>query len=274
MSDRKLDDAGKDETGAAASEIARGAAPDENLRRAADDPLQPAPGAKPVGSPEPFQTKDAHSRNEKGASTTTGLKGTSQKYDDGTIVIDAIEELKATRKDGLNGSLQGHWRRVQKGRTFTIRQENYSYIGRKLPDGKLFLDLEGIPAAPEGFTATPVKNVKATQFGKEDKQDEGTGSPTMGTIQTNSEVVGGSVKISIMAAVFGDDWRHNTKRLNALIEVYFKKTRRMVRVPLVDIGPGEHAPSHAEVDLTLACDQFLGTGGLASVSYRLLVPRS
>ena len=94
----------------------------------------------------------------------------------------------------------------------------------------------------------------------------------MGTIQTNSEVVGGSVKISIMAAVFGDDWRHNDKRLKALIEVYFSRTRRMVRVPLVDIGPGEHAASHAEVDLTLACDQFLRTEGLATVDYRILVP--
>jgi hypothetical protein len=46
----------------------------------------------------------------------------------------------------------------------------------------------------------------------------------------------------------------------------------MVRVPLVDVGPGENAPSHAEVDLTLASDQFLGTSGLATVQYRILVP--
>jgi hypothetical protein len=76
-----------------------------------------------------------------------------------------------------------------------------------------------------------------------------------------------------MAAVFGENWRHNPKRLDALIEVYFKKSRRMVRVPLVDIGPGENAPSHAEVDLTFACDQFLRTDGLAIVDYRLLVPK-
>ena len=94
-----------------------------------------------------------------------------------------------------------------------------------------------------------------------------------GTVQTNSDVVGASVKISVIAAVFGANWRHDPKRLDALIEIYFKKSRRMVRVPLVDIGPSESAPSHAEVDLTLACDQFLGTDGLAIVDYRLLVPR-
>jgi hypothetical protein len=238
-----------------------------------DDPLEPGPGATPVGHAEPFRTSAASSGNANGTSKTTGLTGTSQAFSDGTIVTDATERLRATRTDGLNGSLTGHWRRVQKGKTFAIRQENYSYSGRTLPDGALFLDLDGIPpTTPAGFTATSIKTVKATQFGKGDHEDEGTGSPTMGTIQTNSEVVGGSVKISIMAAVFGDDWRHNDKRLKALIEVYFSRTRRMVRVPLVDVGPGEHAASHAEVDLTLACDQFLRTEGLATVDYRILVP--
>ena len=240
-----------------------------------DDPLQPAPGAKPVGEAKPFSTGAASSHNANGSSTTTGLRGTIETFDDGTIVTDAVEHLRATRRDGLDSSLVGHWRRVQKGNTFAIRQEGYSYTGRRLPDGSLFLEVAAIPAnAPPGFTATEVKTVKATQFGKGDNQDEGTGSPTMGTIQTNSEVVGGSVKISIMAAVFGSDWRHNDKRLDAMIEVFFRSSRRMVRVPLVDIGPGEQAPSHAEVDLTLACDQFLKTEGLATVDYRLLLANS
>ena len=238
-----------------------------------DDPLEPRPGAKPVGEAEPFRTQPASSHNDNGSSTTTGLNGTKQTFDDGTIVTDGTERLHATRTEGLNRSLTGHWRRVQKGNTFAIRQENYSYKDRKLPDGALILDLDGIPATtPDGFTATPVKTVTATQFGKGDREDEGTGSPTMGTIQTNSEVVGGSVKISVMAAVFGSDWQHNDKRLRALIEVHFRNSRRMVRVPLVDVGPGEHAPSHAEVDLTLACDQFLKTQGKAVVDYRLLLP--
>src|SRR5262249_1592840 len=149
-------------------------------------------------------TKAASAGNDNGTSKTSGLIGTSQAYDDGTIVTEAIEQLRATRKDGLNSSLIGRWRRVQKGHSFAIRQENYSYRNRKLPNGAFFQDVDGIPSTvPDVFTATTVKTVKATQFGKGDREDEGTGSPTMGTIQTNSDVVGGSVKISIMAAVFG-----------------------------------------------------------------------
>jgi peptidoglycan hydrolase-like protein with peptidoglycan-binding domain len=239
-----------------------------------DDPLEPGPGAQPVGQGEPFSTKAASSGDENGSSKTTGLTGTTQAFSDGTVVSDATESLRAVRVDGLNGSLIGHWRRVQKGTTSAVRQENYSYSGRKLTDGALITDMEGIPSSvPAGFTATPIKTVKATQFGKGDRQDEGTGAPVMGTVQTNSDVVGASVKISVMAAVFGADWRRNAKRNDALIEVYFKKSRRLVRVPLVDVGPGENAPSHAEVDLTLACDQFLKTDGLAIVDYRLLVPK-
>jgi hypothetical protein len=238
-----------------------------------DDPFQPKPGSVPLGETTPFTTKPASSHNANGSSTTSGLKGTSQEFDDCTVVTEATEDLHATRSDGLNGSLTGQWKQVQKGNTFAIRQSNYSYKNRDLPDGFLFLQSDGIPSStPDGFTATAVKTVKATQFGKGDHEDEGTGSPTMGTIQTNSEVVGGSVKISIMREVFGQDWQHNDKRLLALIEVFFAHSRRLVRVPLVDIGPGEHAHSGAEVDLTMACDQFLKTHGLAMVDYRLLVP--
>jgi hypothetical protein len=37
----------------------------------------------------------------------------------------------------------------------------------------------------------------------------------------------------------------------------------MVRVLPVDVGPGENAQSHAEVDSTRASGQFLGTSELA-----------
>ena len=237
------------------------------------DPFEPGPDARPVDPPEPFTTQPANSHNERGSSTTTGLHGTRQKFDDGTIVIDATEELHAKRNDGLNASLVGRISRVKNGNTHAIRQLNYSYQSRVLPEGRLFENLNAIPAeVPDGFTATAIKQVKATQFGKGDTQDEGTGSPLMGLIQTNSDIVGGSVKISIMASVFGADWKHNEKRLRALIEILNPSSKRMVRVPLVDVGPSEQAPSHAEVDLTLACDQFLNTQGLATVQYRILVP--
>ena len=239
-----------------------------------DDPLEPGPGAEPVGQPEPFSTKAASSGDADGNSKTTGLAGTTQVFSDGTVVTDAIEWLRAVRADGLNGSQTARWRRVQKGSTYAVRQENYSYRGRTLTDGTLVVNTDGISSAvPAGFTATAIKTVRATQFGKGDREDEGTGSPIMGTVQTNSDVVGASVKASVMAAVFSANWRDDPKRFDTLIEIYFKKSRRMVRVPLVDIGPAESAPSHAEVDLTLACDQFLGTDGLAIVDYRLLVPR-
>jgi hypothetical protein len=238
-----------------------------------DDPFEPAPGAKPVGPPEPFHTAPANSHNSAGSSTTTGLRGTTQKFDDGTLVTEAKEELTARRADGLDSSVVGNWRRVQKGSVYAIRQENYSYRNRQLPDGSLFEHLAEMPSAvPAGFSATAIKIVTATQFGKGDKEDEGTGSPQMGLIQTNSEVVGASVKISIMSTVFAPDWKHNEKRFRALIEVYNPDSKRMVRVPLVDLGPGEHAASGAEVDLTLACDQFLKTQGKATVHYRILVP--
>jgi hypothetical protein len=239
-----------------------------------DDPLEPAPGAKPVGSATPYSTPAAASSHQsRGSSTTEGLKGTTQSFDDGTIVTDATEKMHATRTDELNGSRIGHWRQVKKGDTLAIRQQNYSYKNRELPDGALFLNSTGIPATPiEGFTATDVRQGVATMFGKGDRLDEGTGSPLMGTIQTNSDVVGGSVQISMMAKVFGRDWKQNEKRLWSFIEVYFDG--RMVRVPLVDIGPAEGLPSGAEVDLTMTCDQFLKTKGLASVKYRLLIPQN
>lgn len=68
-------------------------------------------------------------------------------------------------------------------------------------------------------------------------------------IQTNSEVYGASVKMSVMKEVFGLNWRTNGKRLDVLVEVSFAASRRMLRVPLVDLGPGENIP--AELHLTL-----------------------
>jgi hypothetical protein len=230
-----------------------------------------AAAANPVGDPEPFTTDPSVSHNENGESKTKGLQGTLQRFDDGSVVIEATEALSAKRRDGLNGTLTAFCRRVQRDNVVNVQQDNYSYKGRRLQESTLFLKINGIPDdVPEGFEATPVRAVKASQFGKNDTEDEGTGSPLMGLIQTNSEVFGASVKVSIMKNIFGADWRHNDKRLSALIEVFFPSAKRMVRVPLVDLGPGEAIT--AEVDLTWACDQFLGTRGGARVQCRLLLP--
>src|SRR5262249_44338244 len=142
---------------------------------------------------------------------------------------------------------------------------------RVLPVSTLLENATGIPAdPPENFQSTSVRAGVASQFGKNDQEDEGTGTPIMGLIQTNSEVFGASLKLSIMAQLFGDNWRRDIRRLGALIDVYFADTKRMVRVPLVDLGPGETV--RAEVDLTWACDQFLGTQGQGNVAYRVLLP--
>lgn len=230
--------------------------------------------ASPVGNPVPFSTKPSASGNENGSSTTTGLRGATQAFSDGTVVTEANEQLTAIRKGSLNSSLAASCRRVRLGDTTVVHQVNYSYSQRVLSDSTLVANVQSLSlAVPTGFQATAIKSVKATQFGKNDRQDEGTGSPVMGLIQTNSDVFGGSVKVSVMKQVFGSNWRQNSKRLGAMIDIFFALKRCMVRVPLVDVGPGENAPSHAEVDLTLASDQFLGTQGGATVSYRLLVPQ-
>lgn len=227
--------------------------------------------ANPIGNPVPFTTKPSSSNGQHGRSKTSGLKGTRQKFDDGSTVSDATEELSAVRDNELDDSRTATWRHHEHGNVIDVKQTSYSYKNRVLPDATLFTNLNDIPAdVPAGFTATASKSVIASQFGKNDQQDEGTGSSTMGIVQTNSEVFGASVKISVMKAVFGENWKTNTKRLGALADVYFPDKKRMVRVPLVDVGPGESIP--AEVDLTWAADQFLGTQGQAKVRYRLLLP--
>lgn len=187
------------------------------------------------------------------------------------IRIEASEDLHAERDEGLNANRTALWHQQRQVNTWTTTQSNYSYKGRQLPAAVLMLDLGGLPNdVPAGFTALAARSVIASQFGMNDTQDEGTGSPVMGLIQTNSEVLGASVKVSVMKQVFGPAWRTNSKRFGALVEVYFPATRHLARVPLVDVGPGETIP--AEIDLTWAVDQFLGTQGQADVIYRFLLP--
>jgi hypothetical protein len=240
-----------------------------------DPVVMPGAGAKPIGNPTPFSTKASNSGNANGQSSTTGLSGTEQAFDDGSTVIEASESLAASRTGGFNSTLQAFCRRVRKGDVTTVQQDNYSYDARsprKLPLATLYVNSSGIPAdVPDGFEATPVRDVIASQFGKNDRQDEGTGTPAMGLIQTNSEIFGASIKISKMAENFGQEWRKNPRRMGTLIEIHAPRTGHRVRVPLVDVGPGETIP--AEVDLCWACDQFLGTQGQGRVTYRLLIPK-
>jgi N-acetylmuramoyl-L-alanine amidase len=229
-------------------------------------------GAQPVGASTPFETRPSPSGNKNGHSLTSGLRGTKQEYSDGTSVIEATEALRADRLGGWHGTLTAFQRRFEKDGVITIEQRNYSYRNRQLPTAVAWRQLAAFPAVPDGFSATDIRNVAASQFGKEDHEDEGTGSPIMGLIQTNSEVFGVSLKASVLARVFGPGWRMNATRLDALIEVLFR--HRLVRVPLVDVGPHEDTPRrrYPEVDLTWACDQFLNTRGQANIEYRVLLP--
>jgi hypothetical protein len=231
-----------------------------------------APAAQPVGPPEPFKTPPSPSGNEYGSSSTSGLSGERQSYDDGSSVIEASEALRAERVGGWQGALTAFQQRVEKDDTVTIEQRNYSYSKRQLPFSMAWRKLAAFPPVPQGYTASAVRSVGASQFGKNDHEDEGTGSPDMGLVQTNSEVFGASIKASALARVFGSNWKGNTKRLGALIEVLHGQ--RVVRVPLVDVGPHEDTATRAypEVDLTWASDQFLGTQGKADVQYRVLIP--
>lgn len=218
-----------------------------------------------------FSTPPSSSHNANGKSETTGLHGTKKTLPDGTILISATEDMKASRQDGLDGSLTASWKWTQVNDVISVEQRNYSYTGREIPAAGLFTKIGEFPLdVIPGFTASDVLDVIASQFGKNDKEDEGTGSPDMGTVQTNSEVIGASLKISVMKSLFSQDWKENAKRLGALAEIYNPDTLRLARVPLVDVGPGESIP--AEIDLTWATDQFLGTGGQASVQYRVLIP--
>jgi hypothetical protein len=66
--------------------------PAKNLSLAAGPPAARLL-ASPVGEPQPFSTKPSASGNQRGSSTTTGLKGTTQKFDDGSMVSEATENL-------------------------------------------------------------------------------------------------------------------------------------------------------------------------------------
>ena len=95
---------------------------------------------------------------------------------------------------------------------------------------------------------------KATQFGKHDSEDDGTGSEFLKVVQTNSDVFGVSLKRSRLVATFGSDLGNSAQLLSAAVEIFNPESRRFACVPIVDVGPAEHLS--AEIDLTLALDQF------------------
>jgi hypothetical protein len=223
----------------------------------------PGPTATATGS-KPFRTDSSHGSFHGSSSTTTGLDGTENAFSDGTVIIDCQETLSAVRGPTNFGSKTVSHHRVQQGNTHTVRQGQYCWQTRTLPDALLVENSSGFPSD------VPAVMGKATQFGKHDSEDEGTGSEFLKVVQTNSDVFGVSLKRSRLVATFGSNLGNSTQLLSAAVEIFNPASGRFARAPIVDVGPAEHLS--AEIDLTLALDQFLKTNGSAQVQFRIVLP--
>lgn len=210
--------------------------------------------ATPTGT---FKTPATRSRtkNGKGGSATTGLDGRIFEPAPGDQTIDATETLSAFRDGTSLGADRtvGQRRRKHAG-VAVIEQPDYCWGKRTLQNAELVDNHPGFGGDGTVFGG------KATFFGKSDRQDEGTGSPAFGTVQTNSSVFGISLKKErllaegLAAQTPNGFLRATEKGLRAMVEVFFPKSGRLARLPLVDIGPG--APA-ALIDLTVAAAAFL-----------------
>ena len=222
----------------------------------------PTPGTKKTET-KSFSTDSSHGSFRGSSSNTTGLNGTEVSFNDGRVVIEAQEELNAVRGATSFGPKTVVQRRVKQGNSQTVQQDQYSWLTRVLPDALLVENFPGFPSDVQ------VLNGKATQFGKHDPEDEGTGSELLKVVQTNSDVFGVSLKRSRLVTIFGSDLRNSTQLVAATVEIFNPQSERFARVPIVDVGPAEYLP--AEIDLTLALDQFLKTDGSAHVQFRVVV---
>lgn len=211
----------------------------------------------PKGSTTKFSTPPASSQtaNKKGSSQTTGLQGTKTTNGKDSYVVEAVEKVKAKRDNKPLGEKTIAQRRVAKNGVISVEQADYCWKNRKLPSVVLLENFAGFPTGTEIFKG------KATYFGKFDNMDEGTGSPLWGTVQTNSSVFGVSLKRQHLLdeglAVEDENkiLRPTPKGLAAMVEVYFPATKRLARLPLVDVGPGPTI--NAVIDLTVAATAFL-----------------
>ncbi len=213
-----------------------------------------------LGAPIRSFTRPAASsktRDGEGASTTTGLNGSVYQPQPNIEVVSAVETLNAKR-DGrsLGAPRSVHQLRVvdSVAKVTNVEQSDYSWGTRELPGAALYLDFAGFDKE-----AAVVKG-EASYFGKFDPTDEGTGTPIFGTVQTNSSVFGISLSEDFLiqfglAQRKGKTLSRTPRSHTALIEVYFPKLKRMVRAPIVDVGPKGSVKRPA--DLTVAVAAFL-----------------
>jgi hypothetical protein len=208
-----------------------------------------------------FKTPPAKSatKDGKSGSTTTGLQGKIYEPAPGVKVIDATETLTAFRnRHALGPPRTVRQVRTAKAGTSVIEQPDYCWGKRTLPSAELVENHAGFGQGSGIFEG------KATYFGKSDTEDEGTGAPAFGTVQTDSSVFGIALKKArlISEGLATEDANrvlHPTEKgLRAIVEVYFPDTSRLVRLPLVDVGPGTTGPAKTAVaDLTVAATAFL-----------------
>jgi len=225
----------------------------------------PAPAVSagvPAQSTTPLKPDPTSGAFHGNSSSTTGLVGTAKTFADGTVVKDGTETLTAVRRRSL-GSKPVQQVRTKKGAVEVVQQADYCWQQRRLSDAIL---VENFPGFPPGTSFT---TGKATEFGKHDKTDEGTGSEFLKVVQTNSEVFGCSLKQSILAAAFGTPLGSKPDLLRAQVEIFNPAKKTFARVPIVDVGPAEHL--EAVIDLTFQLDRFLGTEGSAKVQFRIVV---
>jgi peptidoglycan hydrolase-like protein with peptidoglycan-binding domain len=198
----------------------------------------------------------AETRDGSGGSTTTGLHGRKTSPAAGVELIEAVETLSARRDHKSLGDPKAarQTRRKQDGVT-EVTQHDYCWGGRALPDARLTDRASGLSSEAGAFAG------RATFFGKGDDQDEGTGTPAFGRVQTNSSVFGISLPKKRLineglATVKADGALEATaKGLAARVEVFFAGTGRRALLPLVDVGPSPTVDAVA--DLTVAATAFL-----------------
>jgi peptidoglycan hydrolase-like protein with peptidoglycan-binding domain len=206
----------------------------------------------------PFTTPPTSSStsNGKGASTTTGLSGQIFQTSDGAEVTDAVETLTAKRDGHALGTPRTVRQiRTRRGNVTTVHQPDYCWGTRTLPDAELVENAEALDGKPDVFSG------RATFFGKSDNVDEGTGTPIFGLVQTNSSVYGISLKRARLIAEGLATQDSNgslvptQKGVDAKVEIFFPDTGKLVRLPLVDVGPA--VSINAIADLTVAASVFL-----------------
>jgi hypothetical protein len=213
-----------------------------------------------MAAPNDFRTPAGRSttKDGKGGSTTSGLQGSIREPSPGITVIDAVETITAFRESASLGPAKAVRQvRTMNAEKTVVEQADYCWGGRLLPNAELVEVSHGLDGASGVFKG------KATFFGKGDTEDEGTGGPVFGTVQTDSSVFGISLKKARMLDLGLLTEKNGVLKLSekgarAIVEVFFPDTGRLVRLPLVDIGPGNSgAAKTAVADLTVAATAFL-----------------